>query len=43
MEALNFEKLNDLFTGFTLSNEEMIKIRGGGEPIVLPTPPIIRI
>lgn len=43
MKTMNFEKLNDLFTEFTLSNEEMIKVRGGGEPIILPTPPIIRI
>ena len=43
MKTLNFEKTNDIFAEFALSNEEMINVRGGGEPIVLPTPPIIRI
>jgi hypothetical protein len=33
----------DLLNDFTLSNEEMISVRGGdGDPIVMPTqPPII--
>jgi hypothetical protein len=44
MKTLNFEKTNDIFAGFILSNEEMINVRGGGgdgDPI--PVPPVIKI
>ncbi len=44
MKALNFEMTKDIFDEFTLSNEEMICVRGGeGDPIVNPNPPPIRI
>lgn len=42
MKTQNFELGKDIFSTFTLLNEEMINVRGGGdegEPIVLPTPP----
>jgi hypothetical protein len=43
MKTLNFELANDIFNEFTLSNEEMIYVRGGeGDPIVLPGQPPIR-
>ena len=29
MKTLNFKKTNELFTEFALSNEEMLKVRGG--------------
>ena len=43
MKTLNFELTNDIFNEFTLSNEEMINVRGGqGDPEVKPgKPPII--
>jgi len=43
MKNLNSELNLDIFTDFTLSNEEMIYVRGGDiDPIVLPSlPPII--
>jgi hypothetical protein len=46
MKTLNFETTRDIFAGLTLSNEEMIKVRGGGgdgDPIPLPVPPTIII
>ncbi len=45
MKTLDFEKTKDIFDGFTLTNEEMISVRGGdaGEPITLPNPPQIKI
>jgi hypothetical protein len=45
MKTLNFEQTNDIFGRFELSNEEMINVRGGnpGEPVILPTPPIVKI
>lgn len=44
MKTLNFEKTNNIFTGFALSNEEMINVRGGeGDPIVLPNIPPVKI
>jgi hypothetical protein len=44
MKTLNFEKTNDIFAEFTLSNEEMINVRGGeGDPVVIPVPPTIKI
>jgi hypothetical protein len=44
MKTLNFEKTNDIFAEFTLSDEEMINVRGGqGDPIIIPVPPIIKI
>lgn len=44
MKTLNFEKTENIFAGFILSNEEMINVRGGdadGNPI--PVPPVIKI
>lgn len=44
MKTLNFKKTNDIFSGFALSNEEMINVRGGhGDPIVIPNPPPVKI
>jgi len=44
MKTLKFDLANDIFNEFALSNEEMIKIRGGeSDPIVLPTRPPIKI
>jgi hypothetical protein len=43
MKTLNLNLTIDLLNEFTLSNEEMISVRGGdGDQIVMPTqPPII--
>jgi len=43
MKTLNSELNLDIFCDFTLSNEEMITVRGGdADPIVKPTmPPIV--
>jgi len=46
MKTLNYEKTEDIFAEFVLSNDEMIKVRGGdgaGEPIILPNPPPVKI
>ncbi len=46
MKTLNFEKTNENFNEFALSNEEMFAVRGGGEegvPILLPNPPTVKI
>ena len=43
MKTLKFEKTNEIFNGFALSNEEMINVRGGGDPIALPSTPPIKI
>lgn len=44
MKTLNFEKTKDIFTDFTLSNEEMIMVRGGdGDGEILPPPPKIKL
>ncbi len=44
MKTLNLEKTEDIFAGFTLTNEEMINVRGGeGDPITIPVPPTIKI
>jgi len=44
MKTLNLELAFDMFNEFTLTNEEMINVRGGeGDPIVLPTNPPIRV
>lgn len=42
MKTLNFKKTNELFAGFTLSNSEMIKVRGGENDgtIKPPIPPV---
>jgi hypothetical protein len=42
MKNQTFELTKDIFTSFTLLNEEMINVRGGdgeGEPIVKPSIP----
>ena len=36
MKTLNFELTKDIFNEFALSNEEMIYVRGGIEPISRP-------
>lgn len=45
MKTLNFEINNDIFAKFSLSNEEMIKVRGGneGDPVTATTTPPIKI
>lgn len=46
MKTTTFKSTNEIFNGFALLNEEMIKVRGGdgeGEPIVKPTPPPVKI
>jgi hypothetical protein len=44
MKALNFELTKDILNEFALSNEEMIKVRGGEiEPTPLPPTPPIKI
>jgi hypothetical protein len=39
MKTKNFETSFDLLSVFALSNDEMISVRGGGEPVPT-TPPI---
>ena len=43
MKILNFESTKNIFNDFSLSNEEMIYVRGGdGEGDVLPpAPPVL--
>jgi hypothetical protein len=43
MKTQTFELTKDIFNTFALANEEMINVRGGGEPEVHPTPPPILI
>lgn len=43
MKTLNSELSFDMFAEFVLSNEEMFKVRGGGDPVTLPVPPPIKI
>jgi hypothetical protein len=45
MKSMNFEKTKDIFAEFALSTDEMMKVRGGdqGQPIVIPTPPPVKI
>ncbi len=44
MKTLNFEKTNDIFAKFALTNVEMIKVRGGEtDPIIKATPPPVKI
>jgi len=46
MKTLNYEKTKEIFAEFALSDDEMIKVRGGdgeGNPIILPNPPPIKI
>jgi hypothetical protein len=45
MKTLNFENKNDILVKFELSNEEMIKVRGGnnGEPVYLPPTLTVKI
>jgi hypothetical protein len=42
MKTKNFETSLDIFTVYSLTNEEMIAVRGGeaGDPVVPVTPPI---
>ncbi|MEN6354988.1 MAG: hypothetical protein ABFD02_16205 [Bacteroidales bacterium] len=44
MESLSLQFSKTIFTEYTLSNEEMISIRGGeGEPTPVVTPPPVKI
>ncbi|MCX6332961.1 MAG: hypothetical protein NT092_01485 [Bacteroidia bacterium] len=45
MKTLNFKNTNDLFADFTLSKEEMIKVRGGdgADPTIKPPIPPVKI
>jgi hypothetical protein len=46
MEKLNFGQIIDKFNKYTLTNEEMINVRGGdaeAEPIIKPTVPPVKI
>ncbi len=43
MKTQTFEMTKDIFSTFALVNEEMIKVRGGSEPEVHPTPPPVVI
>jgi len=45
MKTMNFEKTNDIFSKFALTNLEMIKVRGGesGEPIIKASLPPVKI
>jgi hypothetical protein len=45
MESKNFEQINSILNEYVLTSEEMICVRGGdgGEPIVVPNPPRIKI
>jgi hypothetical protein len=41
MKALNLNLTNDIFAEFTLSNEEMIYVRGGEGEVKTTVPPIL--
>jgi hypothetical protein len=43
MKTLTLELKKDIFTDFTLTSEDMINVRGGGEPEPLPSYPPIKI
>jgi len=46
MKTLNFKKTNLFFNEYALTNNEMLKIRGGdglGEPIIIPPVPPVKI
>lgn len=46
MKTLNYKKTENLFAGFALTNNEMLKVRGGegeGDPILKPPIPPIKI
>jgi hypothetical protein len=44
MENKNLDLTLDIFKMFTLSNEEMINVRGGeSDPIIKTTPPPIKL
>jgi len=46
MKTLNFKKSNEVFSKFTLTSIEMIKVRGGGvddEPVIKMVPPPVKI
>jgi hypothetical protein len=44
MRTKNFESINDIFNEFTLSNDEMIYVRGGdSDPIIKTTEPPVKI
>ena len=41
MKTLNLNVTNDIFAEFTLSNEEMIYIRGGEGEVKTTVPPVL--
>jgi hypothetical protein len=43
MKTQNFETNFDIFASYALSNDEMITVRGGGEPTPTTPPPPIKI
>ena len=46
MKTLNIEIMTEIYKEFLLSDEEMIRVRGGseeGDPIILPNPPPVRL
>jgi hypothetical protein len=43
MKTMKLDLSKDIFNEFTLSNEEMINVRGGSDPVALPNPPPIKI
>lgn len=44
MENLSLEKIKGVLDEYVLTFDEMIRVRGGdGDPIIIPTPPPIKI
>ena len=43
MNTLKSELSINMFADYILSNEEMFNVRGGQDPIVMPSPPPVRI
>ena len=45
MENLNLEQIKSIFNEYVLTFDEMMRVKGGdgGEPIVVPNPPPIKI
>lgn len=45
MKTLNLKNIDEILVEYSLSVEEMICVKGGdqGEPILIPTPPPVKI
>ncbi len=45
MKAKNNDAVNEIFEGYSLTCEEMIRIRGGEDtdPVILPNPPKVKV